>query len=162
MKKIIVILGLLMAFAGASQANYRAPTIKIDKVEKVTIKHGVSLKMVERHMMKMMRCMLLLKKHDTMRDAMEAKLGYIKEKCEKSVISAKKCKMIKKKMAMGIYNCFTKAEFVREFFKSKAESAEAEAPSAVEPKAEEPKAEAPAVAPPEPASAPAAATEAGA
>lgn len=154
MKKIIIILGMLMAFAGASQANHhKGPMVNVENIEKVVIHKGMSSKEMHRDVLKAMRCMLMIKKFDNAEAAIEAKMAKINEKCEgdKPVMDAEKCHKIKKMIAIKIKNCFTKAEFVREFFKSKEAPAvdeakdKAPAPEATPaPAAEEPKAEAPA------------------
>lgn len=143
MKKLVVVLSMVMAFASVSQADHKGPMVNIEKVNigKVEVNKGGSADKMHHHVLKAMKCMLMLKKYDNMHDAMEAKMAKINEKCDgdNAVIPAKKCKHIKKKIAMSIKNCFIKAEFVREFFKSKTDAAAAVEPAvAAEPAAPAP------------------------
>lgn len=146
MKRIIVMLGMLMAFAGVSQADHhKGPMVNVENIEKVVIHKGMSSKEMHRDVLKAMRCMLMIKKYDNAEAAIEAKMAKINEKCEgdKPVMNAEKCHKIKKMIAIKVKNCFTKAEFVREFFKSKEAAPVAEEAKA--PAVEEPKEAAPAV-----------------
>lgn len=92
------------SFAGAHHA---AVNINADKVfVKVGDHHA-------KH--KLMKCMLLLKKHKTCDEATDAVLEKIDEKCDKYSIDEKKCHHMKKMAAIKIHHCFMAKEFFKEF-----------------------------------------------
>ena len=123
MKKIIIILGLLMA-VGASAHSKGGVTIK--NIEKVIVKTGMSHHKAEA----MIKCLLLVKKYENAEAAIDAKMAMVKEKCAKHAMSDKKCQKMQGKMAKKIHSCFMKKEFVEEFLKT---AVKAEPTVAVEP-----------------------------
>lgn len=110
MKKYILLIGLTGLLSGMTMAN---EGVEIKKAERVNINLGMS----QKQKLKMVKCMLCLKKHKTPEEALDEKLPKIEEKCEKYKLSQKKCQKIKKHVAMSIYQCFTMRDFFQEFFK---------------------------------------------
>lgn len=112
MKKIIIIMGMLMALGSVAHADRSLVTIK--NAEKVFIKAGMS----HHKALGMVKCLLTLKKFSSADKALEAAMTKVKEKCTKHAISDEKCKKLQFKMAKKVHHCFLKKEFIEEFFKS--------------------------------------------
>lgn len=112
MKKYIILLGLSMVLAnvaGAHEHGGHGADVVIKKADKVIIKKGMS----HREKIMHLKCLVMLKTHKTLDEAMQAKMEKINKRCEDHKLDAKKCEHIKHKVAKHIAGCFT----VRDFFK---------------------------------------------
>ena len=112
MNKIILVLGVSMMLSGLAGAHHPKALVNIEKAHKVIIKSGMS----EHKKIMILKCLSLVKKFPTKEAAMEAKMTMIKAKCEKHNLDAKKCAMIKHKVAKKVAACFTVHNFMNEFF----------------------------------------------
>lgn len=110
MRKIAILVGLMFAFSATVDAHHRA-LVNIEKAEKVFIKTGMG----QKHKVKMLKCLVMLKKYATVEDALAAKLPKVKDKCDMLDLDEKKCKKMKKRVVKGIHNCFVIKEFFNEY-----------------------------------------------
>lgn len=113
MLKFILSLSLFMALSGAVDAH-RA-FVNIEKADKVVIKSGRGHQ--KHKAMKMIKCLMALKKYKTAEEAIADKKAKMQEACDRYTLSAEKCQMVQRRIARGLRHCFTKAEFVKEFLK---------------------------------------------
>ncbi len=137
MKKLMII-GMLLAFAGASSAK---TVVNIQNADKVIIK-GDSSKMGH-HKRMMMKCIKTVAEHKTLDVAIAAKMAKINDKCDRLKIAPEKCTKMQKRAERKLTRCFEKVDHMREMLKTldKKEDAKVEAPAVETPSAPEPEAE---------------------
>src|SRR5260221_9668556 len=109
MKKYIILVGLHMAIANIAVAH---PAVGIEKANKVEINLGMSKK----EKFHILKCLVVLKKHGSAEEAIEAKMAKIDKVCIDKNLDKEKCNHIKGKIAKGIHHCFLAAEFFKEYF----------------------------------------------
>jgi hypothetical protein len=121
MTKYMVTLGLSLFLAAVASAHHNS-AVNIHHADKVIVETGAS----HHTKTKMMKCLLTLKKYTKMEDAMKDARAKIDSKCEMYKIDSKKCDHMKRKVAVGLYKCFTAREFLQSFFgRDKEDSMEA-------------------------------------
>ena len=132
--KNLMIIGMLLAFAGASSANHTV--INIQNADKVVIK-GSSAKM-NCHKCMMMKCIKAVAEHKTLAAALAAKMAKINGKCARLKIVPEKCDNMKKRAEQKLTRCFKKVDHLREMLKviDKKSEPKVETPAAPEPEAE--------------------------
>jgi|GEM_PF-4509014 len=105
MKKYLVILGLSIVFANFASAHHH---------------DGAHDDMEGHHMhdkMEMVKCMLMLKNYKTEDEAMRAAMDHVTQACNAIGMTEKECHDVKKKVGMGVCNCYTAHKFMQEFMK---------------------------------------------
>lgn len=107
----VLVTSMMLSVIAGAHGDKCCPFVNIEKAEKVFIKKGMS----KHHKLKMMRCLLMVKKHKTAEEAIDAKIAKLKAHCEKHDISAEKCERMKHKISKRVHACFTMQKFVDEF-----------------------------------------------
>lgn len=110
MRILLIVIGMLLTLSTGASADQNA-TVAIKKAHKVVVKSGMSQKQV----MGMIHCLNTLKKHDSVEDATKVAIEKIKGHCAMLGLDDKKCMKKQRKVAHYIYNCFAKAEFLRDY-----------------------------------------------
>lgn len=127
MNKYMIIIGLSL-FSFFLRADHKG--LEIEKIEKVVINKGLSLDQIKDMIFDKMACLLCLKKHKTMEEALASKKAEIEKCCTEFGLTDKECKHLKKKVAKHIWQCFTGKHFFKEFMMPAFMDAEPTAPAA--------------------------------
>ncbi len=123
MKTLFMALGLSLLVGVGANAHQSLVTIK--HADKVIVKGGGN----HHKGMCMMKCLQALKKYPNAEEATKAAMEKITKHCEMLGLNEKHCTFKKHKVAHGLYHCFAKAAFVREFLGTAAPAAPMMAPA---------------------------------
>lgn len=109
MKKILLFTVAIVAFSNIGHTH--GSRINITNVDKFVVRGGDQK-------MRMIDCMMMVKRFSKVEDAIEEKHDIIDASCEMHKDSSEDCRKMHKKAERAVRNCFLKADFVRDFFET--------------------------------------------